>query len=126
MPDPSDRRPAAPGVDCCGPQLPAYECAMLLIVGTIRLPPANLANSRPFMEAMVTASRAEEGCIEYSYAEDVLEPGLIHVKEMWRDQVALDAHFASSHIARWRASWRALGITDRQLRAYEVGSSRWI
>jgi quinol monooxygenase YgiN len=28
----------------------------------------------------------------------VLVPGLIHVKELWTDQAALDAHFASAHL----------------------------
>lgn len=94
---------------------------MLLIVGTVRLPPGNLALARPTMRRMLEASRLEDGCEEYSYAEDVLEPGLIHVKELWRDQSALDRHFASSHIA---AAWPALGIAERRLRLYEVGAPR--
>ena len=49
---------------------------MLLIVGTIRLPAQNLGAARPAMQQMVEASRAESGCVEYSYAEDVLDPGL--------------------------------------------------
>ncbi|MEP9372934.1 putative quinol monooxygenase [Mesorhizobium sp. KR1-2] len=97
---------------------------MLLIVGTIRLPPDNLMAARPVMARMVLASRAENGCEEYSYAEDVLDPGLIHVKEIWRDQAALDRHFASEHIATWRATWQELGIGERNLRVYEVGAPR--
>ena len=53
-----------------------------------------------------------------------LVPGLIHVKELWSDQAALDAHFASSHIQAWRAAWPALEIGDRNLRVYEVGAPR--
>ena len=97
---------------------------MLLIVGTVRLPPENLERARPAMLAMAQASRAEVGCLEYGYAEDVFVPGLIHVKELWRDQAALDAHFASSHIQAWRAAWPALEIGGRDLRVYEVGSPR--
>jgi len=97
---------------------------MLLIVGTIRLPAEYLADARPIMRAMVENSRAEDGCVEYSYAEDVLDPGLIHVTELWRDQATLDRHFASDHLARWRASWPALGIGDRDLQVYEVGEPR--
>ncbi len=97
---------------------------MLLIVGTVRLPSWNLDKARPAMFAMVSASRSEDGCFEYCYAEDMFEPGLIHVKEMWRDQEALDRHFATEHIAVWRASWPALGIGDRNLRVYEVGEPR--
>ena len=94
---------------------------MLLIVGTVRLPASNLAAARPAMAAMVEASRAEAGCLEYVYAEDVLNPGHIHVKERWVDQAALTQHFQSAHIATWRSSWPALGIGERDLKLYEVG-----
>ena len=97
---------------------------MLLIIGTIRLPAENLESARPVMAEMLRASRAEDGCFDYSYAEDVLEPGLIHVSELWRDREALDRHFASPHIARWRAEWPRLGIGDRSLHVYEVGEPR--
>lgn len=97
---------------------------MLLIIGTVRLSPENLAKARPAMADMVAASRAEQGCVEYSYAEDVLEPGLIHVTELWVNQVALERHFASDHIKRWRAAWAELGIGERNLRAFDVGEGR--
>lgn len=94
---------------------------MLLIVGTVRLPPGTLDRARPAMARMVEASRREEGCLAYSYAEDVMEAGLIRVNEAWRDRSSLDRHFASDHIREWRAAWQALGITDRKLRLYEAG-----
>ena len=97
---------------------------MLLIVGTFRIPPDNLSDARPTMERMVTASRAEDGCLGYSYAEDVLERGLVRVTEMWLDQPSLDRHFASSHIATWRSAWPSLAITDRSLSLYDVGEPR--
>jgi quinol monooxygenase YgiN len=97
---------------------------MLLVIGTIRLPPQRLQDARPAMKAMMESSRAEDGCEEYGYAEDILDSGLIHVKELWRDQAALDRHFASAHLARWRAAWPALEIKDRNLRVYEVGEPR--
>lgn len=74
------------------------------------------------MARMIAASRAEDGCDEYSYAQDVLDAGLIHVKERWRDRAALERHFTSAHIAEWRATWSELGITDRDLVLYEVGT----
>lgn len=73
---------------------------------------------------MAAATRREDGCVEYSYAEDVLVPGLIHVKELWSDQAHLDRHFATDHIKAWRAAWPELGIGDRDLRVYEVGDAR--
>jgi len=99
---------------------------MLLITGTIRLPADRLDAARPAMAAMITASRAEDGCLAYSYAEDVLEPGLIRVHEQWRDRAALDRHFAAAHIHAWRASWAELGIGDRDLVLWEAGEPQRI
>ena len=73
---------------------------------------------------MVEASRAETGCVEYSYAEDVLDAGLVHIKERWVDGAALDEHFRSAHLANWRASWPTLGIGERNLCVYEVGEPK--
>ena len=73
------------------------------------------------MKTMVAASRAEDGCLEYAYAEDLLVPGLVRVTEMWRDREALAAHFQAPHIAAWRAVFSTLGITDRTLSLYEAG-----
>lgn len=97
---------------------------MLLILGTIRLPAHKLDTARPIMRVMADASRREDGCIEYSYADDLFDPGLVHVKELWTDQAALDRHFASIHLAEWRAAWVDLGIGERDLRVYDVGKSR--
>lgn len=38
------------------------------------------------MRKMARASRAEEGCAEYAYAQNAFDPGVIHVKELWTDQ----------------------------------------
>ena len=96
----------------------------LIIAGTVRVPPENLAGLKPHMLTMLAASRAEAGCLTYSYAEDVAEPGLIRVYEAWRDQAALDAHFQAPHMAIWRAAWPQFGVSDRRLFAYETASGR--
>jgi quinol monooxygenase YgiN len=97
---------------------------MLIVAGTVRVPPENLTGLKPHMAAMRAATLAEDGCLDYGYAEDVATPGLIHVFERWRDQAALDAHFQAPHLAAWRAAWPAFGVSDRNLVAYEVASHR--
>lgn len=97
---------------------------MLIIIGTFRIAPDRLAVARPIMATMVTASRGEAGCLAYDYAEDLFDPGLIHVSERWVDRKALDLHFASAHIAAWRAAWPELGIGERALTLYEGDDGR--
>lgn len=93
---------------------------MLILAGTIRVSADGLDRARSAMRAMIEASRAEPGCLAYSYAQDVLEPDLIHVHEAWIDRAALGAHFASAHVAAWRASWPDIGVHDRLLHLYET------
>jgi len=95
---------------------------LILVIGTVRLPPEKLLAARADIVAMISASRAEEGCLEYYYAEDVLEPGLIHVKEIWTSREALRDHFASPHLCAWRSAWPRLQISDRKLELYEIGN----
>ena len=96
----------------------------LIVAGTVRVPPENLMGFRPYMVAMMTATRAEDGCDAYSYGEDVAQPGLIHVFEIWRDQSALDAHFRTDHMASWRAAWPGFGVSGRDLKAYDIAAER--
>lgn len=94
---------------------------MIVIVGTVRVPPGNIAAAKGPMQDMVTASRAEDGCIAYAYSEDLLEPGLVHINELWRDREALAAHFKTPHMATWRAAFPVLGIRDRNLKLFDAG-----
>jgi len=98
----------------------------VIIGGTVRIPPENVAAIRPHMDTMLAASRGEDGCITYSYAIDVQDPGLIRVFEVWRDRAAIEAHFQAPHMAPWRAAGAELGVFDRQLTLYEIASERAI
>ena len=93
---------------------------MIIVEGTVRIEPARLEAARPAMEKMVMASRAEAGCIDYAYAVDLLDPGLVRVSERWADRAALKAHFESPHMAEWRSEFPGLGLRDRLLRLYEA------
>ena len=94
----------------------------LIIAGTVRLDPGQIAALRPHAVAMMAATREEDGCVAYAFSEDLAEPGLIHVFEEWRDQAALDAHFASDHMKTWRAAGSSVGLRERRLTTYQVAS----
>ena len=93
---------------------------MIVVTGSFRISPGMVDVMHPVMEAMMQSSRAEEGCIEYAYALDVFDPGLVRVTEKWRDQAALEAHLRTVHIAEWRAQCSALAVSERELTGYET------
>ncbi|MEQ1867876.1 MAG: putative quinol monooxygenase [Micropepsaceae bacterium] len=96
---------------------------MIIVAGTVRIDTSKLDATRGEMKKMLDGSRAEDGCVEYSYAIDVLDSGLVHVFEIWRDRAALDRHFQTTHMAEWRQSFPAIGISDRKLKIYDVSGS---
>jgi quinol monooxygenase YgiN len=93
---------------------------MILVLGTIRAPVDALEALREPMAAVVAASRAEDGCIDYAYGADMLDPGLIRVSEIWRDRAALERHFNAPHMDAWRAARAALGVGERRLSLYQA------
>ncbi|MBS0253912.1 MAG: antibiotic biosynthesis monooxygenase [Proteobacteria bacterium] len=93
---------------------------MIVLIGTFRLPPERLDEARPPMERVVRASRAEAGCLEYAYAEDLFDPGLIRVSEKWASREHLAAHFKASHMQQWIAERAALGLFDRAITLFQA------
>ncbi len=93
---------------------------MIVVVGSFRIPPNMVDVVLAPMEEMIAASRAEEGCVEYAYAMDVQDKGLVRVSEVWRDREALETHFRTAHIAEWRAQVSALAVSERELTAFET------
>ena len=76
---------------------------MLILSVNLRVPKAEQEKLRPEMEKVVQASRTEGGCLAYSYGFDLLEPDIIRVFEVYRDEAALKAHGESEHFKAWRA-----------------------
>jgi quinol monooxygenase YgiN len=76
---------------------------LLILSVNLRVPKAEQEKMRSEMEKVVQASRREPGCLAYSYGFDLLEPDLIRVFEIYKDETALKAHGESEHFKAWRA-----------------------
>ena len=94
---------------------------MIAVLGSFRFPLEALDEARPLMRVVIDATLGEAGCRAYSYAEDVAEPGLFRVTELWDDREALAAHFETPHMRRWVEDRPALGFFDRQIAFHEIG-----
>lgn len=93
---------------------------MILVTGEFRMPVARRGEAVEAMERVIAATLGEPGCIAYSYAEDIREPGLFRVSEQWESREALAAHFAAPHMTQWQAERAALGMTGRVVTAFSV------
>ncbi|WP_067736565.1 putative quinol monooxygenase [Novosphingobium naphthalenivorans] len=96
---------------------------MILVTGEFQMPVEALEPTLEALERVILATRAEDGCLSYSYGFDVLEPGLFRISEAWRDREALSAHFEQPHMKRWQEERAELGMTGRRVEVHEVTSS---
>ncbi len=78
----------------------------LRVVATIPTEPEAATKVRAGLTELLTATRAEEGCLAYDFFESQSAPGTFIAVEAWRSQADLDAHMATPHIA---AAFELLG-----------------
>lgn len=93
---------------------------MIVVVGQFRFPADRMEEARPVMRRVIEATRAEAGCVQYNYGEDVLDPGLIRVSELWQSRAHLAAHMQTAHMAEWQRERAQLGLSGREIMVYEA------
>ena len=99
---------------------------MIALAGTVRIQPGKRDAALPHIRAMVAASRAEPGCLKYSFAFDVSDDHLVHIFEVFESTDAREYHRHSPHMHAWRAAWTEAGVGDRDMMEYDVFASRKI
>jgi quinol monooxygenase YgiN len=97
---------------------------MIVILGTLRFPPQNMAQVRPHLETLVRETNRLDGPVAYDVGEDPFDPGLIRFSELWTDTAILERHLQAPHIAPWRAACAELGASDRSFTVYEADNGR--
>ena len=97
---------------------------MLIVLAEARFDPAQTEKVRTVAEPMIEASRNEPGCAGYDYAFDLIEPDLMRVRELWRDEQALKDHFATAHMAAFLKGLRELRPKTVAVKCYELGQEQ--
>lgn len=93
---------------------------MLIVAGHIATAPGHRDAFIDAIQQMIPPSLAEPGCREYVFTPDPNDETKVRVFEMWDDQDALDAHFASDHMKAWQADRGEIEVTGAEVNKYEV------
>ena len=93
---------------------------MLIVLAEATLGEGTLEEARGAFSAMIEASRAEEGCLGYSYALDVLDPNKLIIVEKWVDDAALAYHFSTPHMATFQKALGSLDVEITELAKYQA------
>jgi quinol monooxygenase YgiN len=93
---------------------------MLIVAGSIT---AEVGGRDAFLAAvrpMVAATHTEPGCREYVFSPDPDHPNRLLLFELWDDQAALDAHFATEHMAEFQRKVADIAIVGREIKKYTI------
>ena len=93
---------------------------MIIVNGRLESTAENVAALKDALAAMENASRAEDGCDDYTFSAEINDPGVIRITERWRDLDALAAHFRSPHMAVFQQAMRAHPPTGSAVTFFEA------
>ncbi len=91
---------------------------MLIIAGSI-----TTGSRDAFLTAvapMVAATHTEAGCREYAFSPDPDNDDRILLFELWDDQEALDAHFATEHMAEFQRAMAGIEVAGMDIKKYTI------
>ena len=97
---------------------------MIIVEGWVRAAPADIEALKAPAGAMIAATLAEPGCLQYAFAVDLLDPGLLRIVEKWVDDAALTAHFQTPHMAAFNAALGTLVRQGAEVKAYIASELR--
>jgi quinol monooxygenase YgiN len=101
---------------------------MLIIAGSITTEDEGARDAFfAAVKPMVAATHEEAGCQEYVFSPDPDNATRIILFERWDDQDALDAHFATAHMAEFQGKMAGIAVAGMDIQKYtisEVGPIR--
>jgi quinol monooxygenase YgiN len=65
---------------------------MIIVGGTFEVDPSQRERFVTDRHELMRTSRAEQGCIDYAFCADPIEPGRVLLFERWETQADLNAH----------------------------------
>ena len=96
---------------------------MIVVNARIEATEETIDAMRDAILTMEQASQAEDGCDDYTFSVELGNPTVMRITERWRDMAALEAHFATPHMAAFQQAMAAnppKGVTANFYEATEV------
>ena len=97
---------------------------MIIITATVTIKADHYADAVALSKRHVAASRLEDGCLSHRYFEDPEAERTLVFLEYWKDQDAIDHHFAQSYSREFAASFRSWCEGDLGLELHHVSETK--
>jgi quinol monooxygenase YgiN len=92
----------------------------LRVIARFRAQPGKEADLKQVLVGLVEPTRQEPGCIDYALLENLEDPREFTFIEEWHSESALEAHFATDHIASALQEFPGLLARELDLRKYHA------
>jgi len=93
---------------------------MIVVNARIAATPETVAALKDAILAMQSATLEEDGCEDYTFSVELADPGAIRITERWSSREALQAHFATPHMATFQAAMQANPPKNLSAHFYEA------
>ncbi|OAN15633.1 putative quinol monooxygenase [Exiguobacterium undae] len=87
---------------------------MIILIAQIQIKPGQSDAFLNAVKAAIAPSRAEAGCLQYTFHREADASDHFVFYEQWQNQTAFDAHIASDHYQTYRTQTAEL-VLDRKL-----------
>lgn len=77
---------------------------MIIVRVEVHVDPDSVAAMKDALAEMENETRKEAGCIDYAFSQEINNPGVLRVSELWADMAALGAHMKSPHMAKFQGA----------------------
>jgi quinol monooxygenase YgiN len=96
---------------------------VLIVIGSATAAPGRRDELVAAARTVAAATRADDGCLAYSFAADVEDPDRVLSVEVWRDRDALDAHMRHDHTRAFLAVAPGLVAGEPVMGFHEVADA---
>lgn len=96
---------------------------MFVVTGYFTINPDLRAEAEAAIATCVAATLAEDGCIDYRYSADLIDPQRINLSEQWETQEAMDVHMTQPHMAEFMNAFGPCLGGPMEVITHEVSSS---
>jgi quinol monooxygenase YgiN len=94
---------------------------MLIVLAEVESSLESIETIRGALVDMEKSSRAESGCHDYTFSQEIGDPSRLRIVELWESMDALRAHFATPHMAKFRESLAGTPPKSMSVKVHELG-----
>jgi len=96
---------------------------MIIVLAEVESSADAIASLRDALVEMQTASRAEAGCHDYTFTQEIGDSDRLRIVELWESMDALREHFGMPHMAKFREALAASPPKSMDIKVHELGAA---